>query len=128
MQAGEASRLARDLTDDELFVLLASEGMGKGKHVRVFHEDNLKKPSVERQLRDGTGIREVLKSLVNKGFLEARGRKRYEASSQGNMVKHAFDDLRDCLILESENPLAKSDRDWIPVLRERMVEIAKETA
>lgn len=126
LQAAEAARLARDLTDDELFVLMASEGMGKGARVRAFHEDSLRKPSVERQLREGSDVRSVLKSLAKKGFLDGRGRKKYEASSPGNTVKHAFDDLRDDMILQSPNPLDKASREWIPILRDRMDDLAKD--
>ena len=92
--------------------------------MRIFRAQDLqKRPSVVRGLKTlGADLTEGLRDLVERGLLEPRGRKRYEASSDGSLVKHAFNDMKDTLALAGGTPLTKESPEWLPRLRRAMEE------
>lgn len=93
--ACEAARLAGALTDGELVVLMASQGVRKrGRTHRVFALRDLLKVSVTDPLRGlGESLPQCLHGLVRKGMLAKRGRLGFIATSFGNVVKHSFNEL-----------------------------------
>jgi hypothetical protein len=118
----KAHALAERLTDLELLTLKASQYVRKrGVALRVFGEDDLRMPGLlaVHEAGDAT-IRESLHGLVRKGMLGFAGRKAYAATTDGNAVKHAFNDLEDSLRAGPGAPRGADPLDRIRDLRERM--------
>lgn len=125
LQACKAHELAQRLTDEELFVLMACEGIGKSRQLRVFARQALRKPSVQGPLSErGHEVGDVIDALIGKGFLNRVGTKKLVCTDDGDLVKHAFNDLRDELVLNrTSEPLSGGAFDWVSVLRRHMEEV-----
>lgn len=118
-----AARLSILLTDAELLVLMASQGIAKrGPVHRVFSERNLAKPSVTKALEvAGVHLGDCLDELVRKGMLARRGRGAFAATSAGNTVKHAFNDLSRSVRMAPGGPgYGVRTLDLITLLRREM--------
>jgi hypothetical protein len=114
--------MASGLTDAEIFVLMACEGVGKSPLLRVFPRRVLRRPSVVKPLKAvGVDVDEVVHSLVEKGHLKQAGRNWLAATPRGNVVKHAFDRLRNDLVLDGKlPPVPRILLERIPQLRVEM--------
>lgn len=122
LQACRAHELAQKLDHEELFVLMACEGLGKSRQLRVFPRAALRKPSVDGWLRQrNVTLDQVVKALLRKGFLNPVGRGKLVCTDDGDLVKHAFNDLKNDLVLHrTDEPLSGNPFDWINVLRREM--------
>lgn len=90
----EALAAAKELTLDELFLLVQSLDLEKGKGSRIFNQDMLKAPSIVRRVAGGKkGVKAALKGLKTKGFVEVFEHKKLKATTRGNSVKHVFDEV-----------------------------------
>lgn len=121
------SELTDTLTDAEIFVLMACEGVGKSNSLRVFSERGLAKPSVLKPLSaKGVALDSVIRSLIEKGFLLRAGRGRLSSTSDGNIVKHECDRLRNEMVLGGKiDPFTQTRLDMVPTLRRELAERAR---
>lgn len=104
---------------------MACEGVGKSPQFRVFARAALKKPSVEGRLKQRDfDLSDVVGELVAKSFLNRVGTKKLVCTDDGDLVKHAFNDLKDELVLHrTSEPLSGDAFDWVAVLRREMQEV-----
>jgi len=131
LYACAATTGAQRITDAQLFVLMASEHCEKGgRQLRWFSDRDLDKASVTRHLVEwGTTLKKAIQQLRRHRLLLPAGeRGRLRASTEGNTVKHTFNNLQDFAIGRyTAEPLSGSAVQRIRQLRAVMIRICDET-
>jgi len=80
-------------------------GVGKGDQSRVFSKRQLRRESVLRPLRkEALEFEDVLRELVAAGMLSRLGPNRLMCTTDGDLVKHNYNDLWDLLKLHGTTP------------------------
>jgi hypothetical protein len=121
-QACEALTVSKDLTDAEVFLLMACLRVGKSPSERVFRRSAIeRRPSIALPLEAiRISPKEVTKSLLSKGLLLSAGLGRVSTSASGEIVKHRYSILRNDLRLRGVLPPMGSRPSDIPILRDYM--------
>lgn len=125
-QAREALAISGELTDAELFALMACLHLGKSASEGVFSRRSLlNRPSVVMPLRDARiDLSDVIDSLVRKGFVDPAGFGRVRLSDKGRVIEHRFSILRDHLVLRGRMPGVGTRLANVPELRARMKDVS----
>ena len=104
---------------------MACEGQGKSDAKRIFSPNDLKgRPGIVNQLSEGAdSVDEHLKTLMASSprFINKIGQ-RIQCTTEGDIVKHAFDGLRSDLKLCGFKPSQVLSLQFVPELRSRMKE------
>ncbi len=126
-QAQEAFRLSCRLGDEELFTLMACLHFGKSSALRVFSiRDLVDRPSVSRDLQSrGIDPLDVVRTLIQNGFMVSAGRGRVCLSREGQIIEHRFGILRDHLMLATNSPALGRRLADMPLLKEEMRRISE---
>ena len=101
---------------------MASQRLGKSDDLRVFAQRDLeRRVSVTGPLRlAGATVDGVCRELRDKGLLLSAGRGKHACSSDGAVLKHRFNKLRDYLRLRSMYAVVGDTVEQIDGLREYM--------
>lgn len=119
-------QLARRLSDAELFLLIESEAFPKSDSQRAFPRTRFHSPSIMKRMEGGRrAVDAAVDGLVKKKFLAPLG-DMVHATKNGNLVKHAFKDVRSSLSLGGATAAEVRALGFCKRLRQEMKKICKE--